>query len=61
MRRSSLEDIPGIGPAKAKALLSHFGKLSSLKEATAEMIGEVKGITKADAENVWTHFHKDNK
>jgi len=61
MRRSSLEDIPGIGPAKAKALLSHFGKLASLKASSVEEIAEVKGITKTDAENVWAHFHKDNK
>jgi len=61
MRRSSLEDIPGIGPAKAKALLSHFGKLASLKTATSEEIAEVHGISKADAENIWAHFHKGNK
>ena len=61
MRRSTLEDIPGIGPAKAKALLSYFGKLASLKEASADEIAGAKGISKADAENVWAYFHKDNK
>lgn len=61
MRRSSLEDIPGIGPAKAKTLLKHFGKLADLKSASVDDIAEVKGITLADAENVWAHFHKDNK
>ena len=60
MRRSSLEDIAGIGPAKAKALLGHFGKLAALKEASADDIAAVKGISAADAENVWVHFHKDN-
>jgi len=58
MRRSSLEDIPGIGPAKAKALLSHFGKLSSLKVADVETISKVKGISMSDAENVHNHFRK---
>ena len=58
MRRSSLEDIPGIGPAKAKALLSHFGKLANLKAASIDDIAQVKGISGTDAENVWRHFHK---
>lgn len=61
MRRSSLEDIPGIGPAKAKALLKHFGKLASLKEASVSDIAEVKGISSADAENVRAHFHRNKK
>ncbi len=61
MRRSSLEDIPGIGPAKAKALLSHFGKLAELRAASKDEIAMAKGISSADAENVWAHFHKDNK
>ncbi len=58
MRRSSLEDIPGIGPAKAKALLKHFGKLSDLKTAALEDIAQVKGISLADAENVYKYFRK---
>ncbi len=61
MRRSSLEDIPGIGPAKAKSLLKHFGKLADLKSASVSDIVQVKGISSADAENVRAHFHKDNK
>ena len=61
MRRSTLEDISGIGSAKAKALLSHFGKLAALREASEEEIGQVKGISQSDAASVYLHFHSDNK
>lgn len=57
LRRSSLEDIPGIGPAKAKALLAHFGKLDALKSTNAEEIAKVGGISKTNAENIYTYFH----
>lgn len=56
VKRSSLEKIKGIGPSKAAALLSHFGSLKRLKEATAEQIAAVKGISAVDAENVVSFF-----
>ncbi len=58
MRRSSLEDIPGIGAAKAKTLLSMKGGLSAVKKATAEELAILKGISAKDAEAVYTYFHK---
>ncbi len=58
MRRSSLEDISGIGPVKAKALLSKFGTLANVKSATVEQLSEVKLLSTADAERVYNHFHK---
>jgi excinuclease ABC subunit C len=42
--RSALEDIPGVGAARRKALLKHFGSLKRLREAAPEAIGEVDGI-----------------
>jgi excinuclease ABC subunit C len=42
---SELDQIPGIGPAKKKALLRHFGSLEAIKKATIEQLMEVKGIT----------------
>ncbi len=42
---SVLEKIDGIGAAKAKALLSHFGGLAGVKKASAEELAAVKGIT----------------
>lgn len=56
MKTSTLEKIKGIGPAKAKALLSHFGSLTALKNASEAEISEVSGISKADAENVYNYF-----
>ncbi|MET1053468.1 MAG: excinuclease ABC subunit UvrC [Mycetocola sp.] len=41
---SVLADIPGLGPARVKALLRHFGSVAKLKEATPEAITEVSGI-----------------
>lgn len=46
--RSALDDIPGIGPKKKRLLLSHFGSLKRIQEATQEELECVKGITKAD-------------
>lgn len=39
-----LADIPGLGPARVKVLLRHFGSVARLKEATADEIAEVRGI-----------------
>lgn len=50
IKRSVLCDIDGIGPAKAKALLDHFGGLAELKKASKEEIAAVPGITAALAE-----------
>ncbi|MBB63845.1 MAG: excinuclease ABC subunit C [Waddliaceae bacterium] len=45
MVKSSLEDIPGIGPNKRQNLLKHFGSIKQIKAATEEELKEVKGIT----------------
>jgi excinuclease ABC subunit C len=41
---SVLTDIPGLGPARVKSLLRHFGSVAKLKQATPEAITEVAGI-----------------
>ena len=41
---SVLADIPGLGPARVKSLLRHFGSVAKLKQATPESITEVAGI-----------------
>lgn len=48
---SVLAEVPGLGPARVKVLLKHFGSVKRLKAATPEQIGEVRGIgpTLADA------------
>ena len=59
LRRSSLENIEGIGPSKASKLLSHFGTLGALKAASVDEISKAKGISRRDAEAVYGHFHKN--
>ena len=49
---SQLEDIPGIGPKRRKALLTKLGSLKAIKEATAEQLLAVPGMNKAAAEAV---------
>ena len=49
---SKLEEIPGIGPARRKALLKEFGSLKGIREAAVEDIAKVKGMTRATAEAV---------
>ena len=47
MRRvSRLEEIPGIGPKRRRALLKHFGGLQNLKNASVNDISEVSGISR---------------
>lgn len=49
MKHSSLEKIPGIGPAKAKKLLLQFKTLAALRAASVDEISAVPGVTKENA------------
>ncbi|QDB79317.1 excinuclease ABC subunit UvrC [Georgenia wutianyii] len=44
MTRSVLDDVPGLGPTRQKALLAHFGSVANLRRATPEEIAAVKGV-----------------
>ena len=57
VKRSSLEKIKGIGPEKAKKLLSAFKGLQGIKTATYEELLTVKGITATNAADIYGHFH----
>lgn len=57
LRRSSLEDIPGIGPAKAKLLLDRYGGLRQVREASEEDLCALRGLSRTDAARVFRHFH----
>jgi excinuclease ABC subunit C len=54
---SVLEEIPGVGEGRRRALLRHFGSLRRVKEATAEEIGAVPGLGPAQARTVFEFFH----
>ena len=60
---SQLEDIPGIGPKRRKALLSRFGSLKAIREATEEELLATPGISKPAAEAVlaWARDSKGGK
>ena len=53
---SSLEDIEGIGKARAQALLTHFGGLAGVKKASSEELQAIRGVTPEIAENIIHHF-----
>lgn len=54
--RSQLDEIPGIGPRKRKALLKAFGSVKEMFQASDESIADVRGITKKDVERIRAHF-----
>ncbi len=58
VKGSSLAEIDGIGPAKAKLLLGHFGTLTAVKNASLEELTAVSGISSTIAENIINHFNK---
>jgi excinuclease ABC subunit C len=49
---SQLESVPGIGPARRKALLTTFGTLQAIREAPVEELMKIKGITRELAERL---------
>lgn len=56
MTRSILDDIPGIGPKRRDALLTHFSSVDQLKEASMEELASVPGMGKNAAEAVKSFF-----
>ncbi|MCX6405163.1 MAG: excinuclease ABC subunit UvrC, partial [Actinobacteria bacterium] len=57
---SVLDDIPGLGPAKKKALLAKFGSLKKISQASTEELAEVKGINAALAEVIAQKLWKNS-
>jgi excinuclease ABC subunit C len=54
--RSVLEEIPGIGPGKRRALLRELGSLKRVREATVEELAVVSGVGRPDAERIHAFF-----
>lgn len=55
-KTSVLENVSGVGKAKAKALLAVFGGLSAIKKADISELCRVKGITESIAKNIKEYF-----
>lgn len=54
---SGMENIPGIGPIKRKALLRYFGSMKKMQEATREELQMAPKMSKANVEALWRYLH----
>ena len=54
---SQLESIPGVGPARRKALVTQFGGLPGVKAASVEQLAAVPGIGREMAEQIYAALH----
>jgi excinuclease ABC subunit C len=54
---STLDDVPGIGPTRKRALLMHFGTARAVKGAALEDLEKAPGISRATARQVYDFFH----
>jgi excinuclease ABC subunit C len=55
-RDSELLNIPGVGAQTRQRLLTHFGSLRDVQQATAESLAAV--VPRKTAESIWRHFHE---
>jgi excinuclease ABC subunit C len=55
--KSELDDIAGIGAARKRALLHHFGSARGVKQAGLNDLAAVPGINRETAKRVYAHFH----
>ncbi len=55
-RRSELLNIPGVGALMRQRLLTHFGSLRDVQQATADSLAAV--VPRKTAETIWRHFHE---
>lgn len=58
---SELDGVSGIGEKRRKALLSHFGSLKGVREAGAEDLAQLKGMTRTAAQALWERLHPTAK
>ncbi len=55
--RTPLDDVPGVGPTRKRALLAHFGSAKAVGRAGLSDLKAVGGISDALAETIYAHFH----
>ena len=57
MGASPLDDVPGIGPSRKKALLMHFGTARAVRNASLEDLQRAPGVSKGVAQTVYDFYH----
>lgn len=57
LRRSVLDDIPGIGETRKKMLLTQFESIEELKRSGVQQLSGLPGMDEKIAERVWSYFH----
>jgi len=58
IREAGLQEIPGIGPARKRALLQHFGTLKAIERASTTDLATVPGINAETARKIYDFFHE---
>ncbi|HST75934.1 MAG TPA: helix-hairpin-helix domain-containing protein, partial [Acetobacteraceae bacterium] len=57
LTRSELDEVAGIGAARKRALLNHFGSARGVKQAGLADLEAAPGISRETARRVYAHFH----
>jgi len=58
IRESGLQEIPGIGPTRKRALLRHFGTVKAIERASLPDLAQVPGINAETARKIYEFFHE---
>ena len=58
IRESGLQEIPGIGPTRKRALLHHFGTLKAIERASLADLARVPGVSADIARKIYDYFHE---
>jgi excinuclease ABC subunit C len=58
IREAGLQEIPGIGPSRKRALLRHFGTMKAIERASVPDLAKVAGINAETARKIYDFFHE---
>ncbi|HEY0440697.1 MAG TPA: helix-hairpin-helix domain-containing protein, partial [Xanthobacteraceae bacterium] len=58
LREGGLQEIPGIGPLRKRALLHHFGTLKAIERASVADLAKVPGVNAETARKIYGFFHE---
>ncbi|MGX7707111.1 excinuclease ABC subunit UvrC [Methylobacterium sp. Gmos1] len=59
MVKNPLDEIPGVGPTRKRALLHHFGTVKAIERAALEDLAKAPGVNAATARAIYDFFHAD--